>query len=102
MIGDNMSTVLETYTALADKGTTVLQPVGRYITIWQISKDERTQRLWLIEQESNASFRDTGRQIRSDYFSDNVYNKFEKIQNLLRSSFLPDLDIVELVLAPAS
>ncbi len=98
IIGDDMSIMLETYTALSDKGATVLQPIGRYITIWQISKDEKTQRIWFVDHESNFSFRDVGRQIMGDYFSDDVYNEFEKIQSTLRLLFSEKLDIVELVL----
>lgn len=102
IIGDDMSILLETYTALSDKGTTVLQPLGRYITIWQISKDEKMQRVWFIDHESKVSFREIGKQIMDDYFSDNVYNEFERIQGLLRSSFTADLDIVELILPAVS
>ena len=103
VLGDDMSILLETYTALSDNGTTVVLPAGRYVTIWQITKDEKTQRIWFIDHSSNISFRHLGKQIMGDtYFSDNVYNEFERIQELLRSSFNPDLDIVELVLAATS
>ena len=102
IIGEDMSIMLETYTALSDKGTTVLQPIGRYITIWQISKNEKTQRIWYIDHESELSFREVGRQIMGDYFSDNVYNEFEKIRTQLRLVFSNDIDIVELVLPDES
>ena len=102
VIGEDMSIMLEAYTALSDNGTTVLQPIGRYITIWQISKDEKTQRIWYIDHESEISFREVGKQIMGDFFSDNVYDEFEKIQTELRSLFSDDLDIVELVLPAAS
>ena len=102
IIGEDMSIMLETYTALSDKGTTVLQPIGRYITIWQISKDEKTQRIWFIDHESNLSFREVGRQIMGDYFSDYVYNEFEKIHSEMRRIFSNEMDIVQLVLPDES
>ncbi len=98
IVGVSISIMLETHTALSDKGTTALLPIGRYITIWQISKDEKTQRIWFIDYESEISFRELGCQIMNDYFSDNIYNEFEKIQKEMKSLPSNELDTIELVL----
>ena len=102
ILGEDLNLELEIHTALHDKGLTSVIPVGRFVTIWQISKDEKTQRIWFIDHESELSFRQIGKQIMGEYFSDNVYNEFERIQGLLRSSFNDEFDIVELFIPDES
>lgn len=98
IIGEQLSIRIEIHTALSDKGTTIVIPIGRYITIWQISKNETTQRIWFFDHANRLPLKDTFGQKYPNYFSDNVYSEYDKIQQAFKEEFTEDDDIVELVL----
>lgn len=98
VLGHDLNITLEMYTALSSDGMTVVLPVGRYVTIWQISKDEKTQSILFVDYDTGLSFREVSQRggIESPY-SDNVYNEFGRIESLMKAGFKNEDDIIELV-----
>lgn len=95
ILGQALNIHLETYTALSDKGISVVLPIGRYVTVWEISKDEKTQHILYVDYDTDLSFS----KLFGDRYSQDICDEFERIQNLTKASFKEDDDRVELVTA---
>lgn len=96
VLGSELSIHLETYTALSSKGMTTALPLGRFITIWEISKDEKMQRITFVDYDTNVPFREVSKQ-HGGGFSDALYDSFEQIQAKMKADFRESDDQIELV-----
>lgn len=94
-MGMELNFKVQVKTALSDTGITVVTPLGRFIVIIRISRDESKQEMNFFDAFSKVNFREQNS--ITTIFSENIVNKFEENQNNLKSFFTDEYDIVELM-----
>lgn len=94
-MGMELNFKVQMQTALAEKGITIVTPLGRFIVIIKISRDETKQEMFFFDGFSKVNFREQNAITKN--FSENIVDKFEASQVNLKSFFTDEHDIIELL-----
>jgi hypothetical protein len=95
LMGVNFNMEVGVNTALSNAGISAVLPLGRFITIFQTSRDEQLGAMTFIDYEIGMT-NDQFRTLLSSAFRTDLVDACLDLLNLLKSDFTPSDDIVRL------
>jgi len=90
MLGDSFNMDLTIKNMFTKEGITGVFPLGRFITILQMKKDETEGRMTFFDFDNDIPFI---RPFISSIFSENVFKQWTEIHDLLQSEFSDEDDL---------
>lgn len=97
LLGTDFNLNREIQTALSDKGISFVYPIGRFVTIIKIRKDEKEGNMMFCDFEAGESI-DSIRDMIKKSFSENIFNKWVELQDIMleEKDFIVDNVILSL------
>mgnify|MGYP000891292705 CR=1 FL=1 len=96
LLGEDMNIELDVNLQFTDTGMTTVLPLGRFITVLQISKDESKGSMTFFDFQTNAT-RDELKEMIGKVYSENLTNQWFKFYDMLLSEFKNEDDCVQLL-----
>lgn len=95
LLGEEINIDINVKLLFTEQGSTTVFPLGRFITVLQISKDESKGAMTFLDFDTKAT-RNELREMIGKQFSDNIINEWLKVYDILVLEFKPEDDCVRI------
>lgn len=96
LLGEEIDLELTVKTIISNNGTTAVFPLGCFITILEIRKDEKEGRMTFFDYDLGTGKEEISDLIKNQY-SDKIAKEWFRIYNLLKINFTDEYDKFELI-----
>ena len=96
LLGEDMNIELDVNLQFTDTGMTTVLPLGRFITVLQISKDESKGSMTFFDFQTNAT-RDELKEMIGKVYCENLKNQCFKFYDIILIDFKNEDDCVQLL-----